>query len=365
MRKVLLPLLSWVFSLISVDAFSQKGLEGIIVEKYYIRGPGDTASPSINGFLPQGTVTYRIYVDMAPVFRFQACYGVQGHELLVKTTTRFFNNPLVDGVSANDIHPSTLSKGWAMLDSWLSVGAAALDYRAVLKAQDEDTVPSLAQSNTAGYLRNDDPSSGVTLMESDGMSFLRLQPIVNYYNLEQDLRVFDHRYANESPGLIRTSDGAWASYGGTVGVQPENQVLIAQLTTDGVLEFELNLQLAVPGGGKENYVARNPGEGEFTHPGLIYSSSPGSKAPEIGLTFEYVKGKNPVMLVASQSDEDFAIAEVEFYAGDLPVAKLNSPPFRLELTDVESAQWYYAVAVDNNGNRSRSNHFFYKGSEKK
>jgi len=365
MKKFHLHSLFSLFFLIDITAYCQNGLEGVVVEKYYVTGSGDTCSPAINGYLPFGTVTYRIYADMAPVYRFQACYGVKGHDLLIKTSTRFFNYPLADGVSANDIHPATLTQGWAMLDSWLSVGAAALDFRAVLKAQDDDTVPSLALSNKEGYLLNDDPAAGVSLKEKDGMSFLRLQPTVNYYNLEQDLRVFDHRYANEAPGLIRTSDGAWASYGGTVGVQPANKVLIAQLTTDGVLEFELNLQLAVPGGGTENYVARNPGEGEFTHPGLIYSSAPGKKAPEIGLSLEPGRSKNSIKLVASPSDEDGTISEVEFYAGGRPVAKMNMPPFRLELTDVLPTQWYYAVAIDNHGNRTRSIHLSYDGFIKK
>ena len=67
-------------------AFSQNGLEDIIVEKYYISNAADSIG-SI-GNLPSGSVTYRIFVDMLPGYKFQAAYGVAGHELRLETTTR-------------------------------------------------------------------------------------------------------------------------------------------------------------------------------------------------------------------------------------------------------------------------------------
>ena len=53
----------------------------------------------------------------------------------------------------------------------------------------------------------------------------------------------------------------------------ENRVLIAQITTDGVFEFELNIQIGTPTKGvSQNYVARNPIGNEIMLPSLIFKS---------------------------------------------------------------------------------------------
>mgnify|MGYP000536479613 CR=1 FL=1 len=73
---------------------AQQGLEGIIVEKYYVSNAAD----SVNAFdqlapyaLHTGSITYRIYVDLLPGYRFQATYGNKNHPLIIKTSTNFFN----------------------------------------------------------------------------------------------------------------------------------------------------------------------------------------------------------------------------------------------------------------------------------
>jgi hypothetical protein len=49
-----------------------------------------------------------------------------------------------------------------------------------------------------------------------------------------------------------------------------NKIIIAQLTTNGDLYFELNVQLGSPDGKIQRYVAKNPSEKELTHKDLIY-----------------------------------------------------------------------------------------------
>lgn len=352
------------FLLKSGHCLAQTGLEGIIIEKYYIAGPGDTLCPDSIGCIPPGSITYRIYADLAPVYRLQAIYGVQNHELQISTSTRFYNCPTADGITANDIHPTLLTTGFAMLDSWLSVGAAALDYQAVLKSED-DTMPSLALMNKQGLLQNRNPDAGIPLIERDGMRFLKLQPAVSFFNMEQDLRIFDYQYASEVSGLIRTTDGAWASYGGAVGPQPENRVLVAQLTTDGVLTFELNLQLAVPGGGVEKYVARNGIDGERENPCLRYNSSEGKIPPQIELHIQekksLMKEQTQYYVDAEVYDNDGSVSSVEFYMNGKRVTQLNAPPFIFEFHNPEPGAWVYAVAIDNEGlKRASSNMRFSK-----
>jgi len=71
MKKIILGL-----CLLAICAFNyaQNGLTRIIVEKYYVSNAAD-ATKSV-GNLPVGSVTYRLYVEMLPGYKFQAAYGI-------------------------------------------------------------------------------------------------------------------------------------------------------------------------------------------------------------------------------------------------------------------------------------------------
>ncbi len=351
-----------IAGLIMIGYFSlnaQRGLEKIIVEKYYISTAKDTAGADSTGYLPIGSVTYRIFADLQPVYRLQAVYGVPEHELRIETTTRFFNAAIGDGRSANDVQPLQLVKGALLLDSWVTVGAAAVDYLGVLKA-DDDSVKSYGAGNLQGILKNSNPEMGIPLTEKDGMKYLRYQPATQYYNLENDLKIFEYQHKDSVKGLFSTRDGAWASYGGSVGPQPDNRILIAQLTTDGVLSFELNMQLAVPNGGVEKFVAKNPGDGEVEFPELRYSSSPNNKAPIVSLAGpELKKLSSPQMLefTAMANDPDGKIVSVDFYINDKLVAVDMEAPYVFKYNYVGQGVKISATAVDAKGARTRSDDF--------
>ena len=86
MKKIILGL-----SLILLtELVHAAGLENIIVEKYYVSNAADAGGSM--GTLPVGSVTYRIFADLLPGFKFQALYGIPTHELRFETTTSFFNN---------------------------------------------------------------------------------------------------------------------------------------------------------------------------------------------------------------------------------------------------------------------------------
>ncbi|MBK9639483.1 MAG: hypothetical protein IPO63_17395 [Bacteroidetes bacterium] len=362
--------LGWCYLLfcfiLNTNANAQKGLEKIIVEKYYISTAKDTVGADSMGYLPIGSVTYRIFADLQPVYRLQAVYGVPEHELRIETTTRFFNAAIGDGRSANDVQPLQLVKGALLLDSWVTVGAAAVDYLGVLKA-DDDSVKSYGANNIQGILKNNDPQIGIPLTEKDGMKYLRYQPATQYYNLENDLKIFEYQHKDSVKGLFSTRDGAWASYGGSVGPQPENRILIAQLTTDGVLNFELNMQLAVPNGGVEKFVAKNPREGEVEFSELRYSSSPNNKAPIVSLIGpELKKLTSPQILEfsAMASDSDNGIITVDFYINDKLVATDTDAPYIFKYNYVGQSVKVSATAVDAGGARARSEDFIIPAMKK-
>jgi hypothetical protein len=250
------------------QANADHGLENIIVEKYYVSDTNDSRNKQ-DGFLPSGSVTYRIFVDMLPGYRFQAAYGVPGHQLRFSTTTSFFNNESAGALTANDVKKSQLSDHTVMLDSWLSVGAAAQSMIGILK--NEDT--SKAIINTDHILQNTNPEAGIPLKERDGMYDASPVSVVTFFGIDSTmLSIFDKQNLKTNGQTFSTENGSWASFGGAIGPLPGNKVLIAQITTDGIFSFELNIQIGTPEGKVENYVARNPVEKEIFFPNLIFSS---------------------------------------------------------------------------------------------
>jgi len=264
-----------VILLISYSARSQKGLEGIYVETYYISDEKDSTDILSGQHLPEGSVTYRIFADLAPEYELQMVYGTEGHALSISTTTTFFNNYRGGFGKGNYISRVKLGEHTVPIDSWITVGATSQHHQGVPKHLDPDSSVIGGKYNDGGSARikggllvNDDPKAGIPLTKKDG--FVEMPaPKVIFYNLEPEVFV-----KRKNQGLFYTEDGVYGVLEGVVGITEENMVLLAQITTDGELAFELNLQILAPYGGVERFVAKNPDGSEFTHPELIYPSKP-------------------------------------------------------------------------------------------
>ncbi len=254
---------------ISKSSFAQ-GLEGIVVEKYYISNANDATVNSIGGVLPVGSVTYRIFADLAPGYQFQAVYGDANHELRLETSTLFFNNE-DRGAPFPTFSKNFCDDNTVMLDSWISVGAACASNYGVLKVNDDGVATVV---NNDGVLQNNDPLMGVPLTQQDGFIAGTPQPVtaVNVTALETML---DAQNDGTNGPLFSTNNGSWASLNGSTGVDPLlNHVLLAQITTDGTFSFKLNLQIRNATTLQvENYVAQNPIGNELLEPTLTYSST--------------------------------------------------------------------------------------------
>lgn len=249
-----------------MQGFSQNGLEKIIVEKYYWSTEKDAAFTG--GKLPVGSVTYRVFVDLLPLYRFQAVYGIPGHELRLSTTTKFYNNEDKGAAISTVIPDRNLANNTVMLDSWLSVGASSEGTIGVLKSEDND---SFAIQNADGILQNENPEMGIALKKSDGM-VTATPPRVTAFGIDSALLIFNNQTIASS---FSTTNGSWASLRGSVGIDStgSNRILIGQFTTDGIFSFELNIQIGTPYGSTQNYVARNPVDFEILLPDLIYNTA--------------------------------------------------------------------------------------------
>lgn len=263
MRKIVFFLL-----LCSSVLVRAQGLENVIVEKYYMADAKDVAAGE--GRLKKGSITYRIFIDLKEGYSLQAVYGVDGHPMRIATTTGFYNHVLYGGNIANVIPYRILKQDIAMIDSWLSMGAASEFSLGVLK-QEDDTVYTVKNiCKPEPVLQNHSKKMGIPLYERDGLKYVEETPKVNGFGLDSALKVFDVDDKNRAGAVFETSNGSWACMAGAKGPLPSNMVLIAQLTTDGKLSFELNIQIRSDEGIVERYVASAPRDGERLFPALNY-----------------------------------------------------------------------------------------------
>jgi hypothetical protein len=275
------PLLT-ILTLFSLGAIAQKGLEGLYIETYYISSAEDSSDANSGLALPAGSVTYRIYADLAPEWAVQAVFGSPGHPLRLETSTWFFNHIKRGNAEGGDISVNRLGEHTLALDSWITIGTACGTHHGVPKEEDVDGSLLFAgngedsQETRSGMLRNAHPAIGRPLTEADG-----LMPKKPERNLVYGLGLDEFRYEKRSKGII-TENGAWSVPAGVSGLTESNRVLLAQLTTTGSVYYAINLQLRSTSGDIEKWVAANPRQGEYFHPSLSGNTEnlPGNK-PQI------------------------------------------------------------------------------------
>ena len=265
--------------LLSFAGFAQDGLEGIIVEKFYVSTKADNAGKIYSGDLPKGSVTYRIYVDLKPGYRFQMAYGSSTHPLFIESSEKFYNHIEDGNIQPNIIPERAYKKNIAALDSWLSVGSCGEGHLGILKEYDDNLNDDFILFEK-GYLRN--KKNIIPLYERDGMKRSVFVPFPTFFQMDSLIYVLGSAPLSNK---LKLDNAAWACLGkGAVGADSltTNCVLIAQLTTHGNLNFELNLMIGSPNGTSQKYVARNPvGEkGEWTHPDLIFNSENKKNKPK-------------------------------------------------------------------------------------
>ncbi|MFZ4546742.1 MAG: T9SS type A sorting domain-containing protein [Bacteroidales bacterium] len=242
---------------------AQTGLQNVIVEKYYVSDANDSAASA--GILPVGSVTYRVFLDMKQGYKFQTAYAVPGHTLFIKTTTSFFNNEDRGGISPS-FTKSQAKNNTVMLDSWLSVGAGCTGNFGIMKSEDNGVATVV---NADNILQNTDPAAGIPLTEQDGLIAGTPGAMITL-GLDGQIDVFDA--ISQFGNSFVIIDGVWSCLSGATGPDTTNKVLIAQITTDGELSFELNIQVGTPTGGTEQFVAKNPVGLETQLASLTYNS---------------------------------------------------------------------------------------------
>lgn len=253
MKYILLPLFFLVFIFPHI---LKAQVENVIVETYYISDTTD-AKDTDGGYLPAGSTTYRVYIDMKPGSKLLKIYGDVNHTLKIKSDSVFFNN-VVDGQTfAKDIKASRYGENTVALDTWLTLGQATKTgpktYFGVLKSEDQDGSFVGGANNDGGsagvpLITNTDPRAGVPVTTTDGMATMTSLPSnwgdIGIKNFAGDDSTI---FGSVVQGNQFVSNFAFLQCSGATGVNPDsNKVLIAQLTTRGNISFELNIEIEQP-----------------------------------------------------------------------------------------------------------------------
>ncbi len=283
-RVIYLFLLSFLF----LSKTSTAQIRNVIVEKYYVSDSLD-ATDSINyqtnpsyasPFLPVGSITYRVYVQVDSGYKIHKIYGTSCHPLEFLSTANFFNHIYYSTYYFGYLIPKSRfsSKPTIALDSWLTLGSAAVgtvgtSYTGVLKSEDFDgsfiggTHNSGGTSGIAGgIIRNNDTAAGVPVDTSDGMvptnEILGTWSNSGFIDVTQSGSPDTTVFGNSRVGSqFRSTIGYLQQNNGVSGnAATGHKVLVAQLTTKGQLTFKINLELVDSTGGVNtghylNYVA--------------------------------------------------------------------------------------------------------------
>ena len=266
-----------LLTLTSSLSFSQVGLEGIVVEKYYVSNAADSIDASDNGAvypLHIGSTTYRVYANLLPGYKMLQLFGNANHPLNIATTTSFYNDPnygfkVYQGTSVNNTKKNT-----TLIDSYVTIGGVANGLMGVLKTEDTDG----SIGNLQNILANTDPIIGLPITGAGAQDGLMPAPVgnpiitPNILGITTELDIFDQTVGND----FSTSNAAIAALGGVRGVDSvSNHVLLGQFTTDGVFSFHLNLQILTPTVGESQiFVSDSAGVNEYLDSTLNYTSQP-------------------------------------------------------------------------------------------
>lgn len=255
------------------------GLEGILLERFYEVNEKDRSVQHLSGPIDEGAVTWRIFLDLEPGYRFQAAYGTTAHPLEMNSTKVIYNHNGFGNYCPNVIMEKFFHKDIAFLDSWFSTGAATETQMAIPRAFDTDHQHDFIRFER-GFLENDLLDGTGKLSMRDGMSDSESMVFPTFYHMDEaQKKMMTTSVSNE----IIIEDGAWAAMGkGALGVDSlgRNHLLIAQITTSGDLECKLNIMIGTPDGKSLRYVYANPMENEQIHNGLIVHSATRTKTQE-------------------------------------------------------------------------------------
>jgi hypothetical protein len=276
------------FLLLSFHLEAQNDIENLLVETYYVSDAND-ATDQDGGGLPEGSITYRVFLDLAPNVKLLEIFSNENHEWIVRSSELIWNNLDRGEVLGSEIGDNRLDENTVALDSYITFGAASDAHYGIPKDLDVD-------GSIVGGVNNDGGSEGVEgglLTNSTNEMGLALTVADGLIQVEEDL--IQSPQTSLTPILTEvfeseTNDSVYVTSSERLqlpiptqpisGPTPENLVMIAQITTLGEIEFKFNVRLVKPNGQVVTYVAENPVGNELVSPFLTFPPECGCTDPD-------------------------------------------------------------------------------------
>ena len=337
MKFTLTLLLSFCYLLI----FSQNGIDSVFVEKW--------ASFSLKE-THEEYITYRIYADLKKGYRLQAIYGINEHPLIVKTSGHFYNHP-EGSVLGTNLGSNTFLKTASYFDSWLTLGSPCKGLFSSISNINETSISPKFSDRSV---------KKINLFFSKIKDFETLEPQIVIYGNE-NLSIALNNSSNLKINQLHLINTSIACMNGVSGLDTNNYVLLGQLSTNGKLYLELNLQLISPEGKIEKYVARKPNEFNYQPKNgcLIYNMENSARLSELKIELsenklEYTNNEKIQINCSVNNNLNF-INSIDFYINDVLLIRDYSYPY--------SAEWLFqggfakirAIANFNSGHETSSN----------
>jgi hypothetical protein len=305
MKKIVLSISFLVLSGFFSKVSAQSGLEGIVVEKFYISNAADSIDAANNGAVHPlfvGSTTYRVYANLLPGYKVKTIFGTIEHPLEVETTTAFYNDPNYGFSTYQATSLNNTKKNTTLIDSYFTLGGVGSGLVGVLKSEDTDG----SIGNLQGILANTDTQMGLPITGANSVDGLMpgTGNMLNILGITNELDIFDQTAGS----TFIVTDAALAVLSGVQGITPSNHILLGQFTTNGDLSFRLNLQIANASNVSKLYVADTPTGSELTDSTLTYNSNPNGGVgieetmAESALSIDYQVYPNP-------TSETFAIRQ--------------------------------------------------------
>ncbi len=215
-----------------LTAMTQNAIENLIVETYYISDEND-ATDVDGGNLPEGSITYRVFLDLAADVELTQIFSNANHTWFIESTELIWNNIDRGETLGNQIGDNRLDENTVALDSYITFGAASDAHFGLPK--DLDTDGSIiggvnndggSESIEGGLLVNTNAQMGLALTEADGLLSVDETdiPEINAGLLSELNQVFqDEVNAN----FYATNSETLQFPEGVSGVTNENIILIA------------------------------------------------------------------------------------------------------------------------------------------
>jgi hypothetical protein len=156
-----------------------------------------------------------------------------------------------------------LSKNTVALDSWITLGAASKKYLGIPKADDPDSsiVGGIyndggSEGISPGLISNTSAVAGIPVTDKDGL--VQVAAIPANYLPSGDLPLLsaaDTSIFGDNTKLYFESNNAMLQCSGAFGYDSLNRILVAQLTTVGDINFEINIEVKDSLGNLIRYVA--------------------------------------------------------------------------------------------------------------